>query len=597
MNSNDIEALSVSAVKDSLIRSGFLDPFIAEKDKQPSWDGYVIIYSDKNKTKDKIKGRIAVQVKGTETNNLSKSKITFTVEKVDLLNYLYDGGIILFVVYIDSNGDHKKIYYTELTPIKLREILRTIKKDKKNITLTEFPTSGKEKASIFLNFYEHSQMQTSFAKADLQTLEKLNTQGVLESISTSISGYGLDVTNPYDILLQNDENYFYANVKGSSIPQPLDFVATEINISQKNKVNVTVNGTLFYNEIIQIKSKDNFINKIGQSFFLKFNNDHTKLNIKYKGSNFLRVLVNDLGFLLAAIESGQIELNEHIIPLDFYNKETSHFDFEQMQNKLVYLRKVVKVFDLLGATTDIDISQLSKREIREIDHLVTAFIEEKPVSGLKSNLPPVLSIKIADFLFTLRFTRLPNKNNTYNIFDFFTTEGDIWSRDDDGNEWVTSPYSILTTNNFLTVTNINYDLLLPSFQNLEDDEHKYIQANNTLLHLLNAYDASNGKKPELLQSANGFSEWLLDAADNILSFNIRWLNRFQVIKRQRNFTSNEIIKLKNIIDSNSTSEDELVGAYLLLDNQNAAKIHFDNLDSDDKEVFKTFPIYHFWKSM
>ena len=36
-----IETLSVDAVKNSIVMSDYLDQFIAENDREPSWDGTV----------------------------------------------------------------------------------------------------------------------------------------------------------------------------------------------------------------------------------------------------------------------------------------------------------------------------------------------------------------------------------------------------------------------------------------------------------------------------------------------------------------------------------------------------------------------------
>ena len=41
LNSKSIETLSVNAVKNSIVTSEFLDQFIADNDKEPSWDGFV----------------------------------------------------------------------------------------------------------------------------------------------------------------------------------------------------------------------------------------------------------------------------------------------------------------------------------------------------------------------------------------------------------------------------------------------------------------------------------------------------------------------------------------------------------------------------
>ena len=114
LDNNSIETLSVNAVKNSIVMSELLAQFIADNDKEPSWDGFVYIYGDKSKAKSKLKGRMPVQVKGTECDDHSKDTISFKMPTVDLRNYLYDGGCILFVVYIGNHGLTNKIYYVEL---------------------------------------------------------------------------------------------------------------------------------------------------------------------------------------------------------------------------------------------------------------------------------------------------------------------------------------------------------------------------------------------------------------------------------------------------------------------------------------------------
>lgn len=150
LNAKAIETLSVNAVKDSIAMSDFLEPFIADNDKEPSWDGFVYIYENKSHRKENIKGRLSVQVKGKECNDFSKEKISYPMTTVDLKNYLYDGGVILFVVYIGNGGLTRKIHYIELPPIKLRVVLTAAKNQKtKVLTLEEFPSDGNKKASIF----------------------------------------------------------------------------------------------------------------------------------------------------------------------------------------------------------------------------------------------------------------------------------------------------------------------------------------------------------------------------------------------------------------------------------------------------------------
>lgn len=163
MDNKAIETLSVNAVKNSIVTSDFLDQFINDNDKEPSWDGAIYIYDNKSKKKSNFVGRMPVQIKGKESNDFSKDSITFSMKTVDLRNYLKDSGCVLFVVYIGNNGLASKIYYAELTPIKLRALLEDAKdKENKTVELKEFPTDNNEKATIFLNCFQNCQKTSKF---------------------------------------------------------------------------------------------------------------------------------------------------------------------------------------------------------------------------------------------------------------------------------------------------------------------------------------------------------------------------------------------------------------------------------------------------
>ena len=123
LSSKSIETISVSAVKSSIAMCDYLSEYIPDNDKEPSWDGFIYSYYDSSKQKSKLNGRVAVQVKGKVCEDHSKQEIPYPVSTVDLKNYLNDGGCIFFVVYVSETGDKTKIYYSQLTPVKLKNIL------------------------------------------------------------------------------------------------------------------------------------------------------------------------------------------------------------------------------------------------------------------------------------------------------------------------------------------------------------------------------------------------------------------------------------------------------------------------------------------
>ena len=153
---------------------------------------------------------------------------------VDLENYLNDGGVVFFVVYISKDGRDTKIYYSCLLPVKIRNILdRNIKKNKKLIIeFNSFPEDNAEKVSLFLNFYDHMKKQTSFAKTTLHSLDELEKQGVLEGVTFYANNYGKSNINNYNLLFE-DEIYMYAHIKGSAVPQPLLDMPLDLHIADR----------------------------------------------------------------------------------------------------------------------------------------------------------------------------------------------------------------------------------------------------------------------------------------------------------------------------------------------------------------------------
>ena len=105
-----MEKIATASVKTSISITDELSPFINEGDKEPSWDGNIYIYANKDKRKESIK-KVPVQVKGKQSDDFSLDTIKYPVTVVDLENYLIDGGVVFFVVYISKDGRDTKIYY------------------------------------------------------------------------------------------------------------------------------------------------------------------------------------------------------------------------------------------------------------------------------------------------------------------------------------------------------------------------------------------------------------------------------------------------------------------------------------------------------
>ena len=596
LDNKAIETLSVNAVKNSIVTSEFLDQYIADNDKEPSWDGFVYIYGDKSKKKSNLKGRMPVQVKGTECDDHSKETISFSMTTVDLMNYLYDGGCVLFVVYLGNCGITNKIYYAELTPVKLRQLLEEAKEqNNKTVHLKEFPSDNNKKATIFLNCLQNCQKQASFKEGKLLSLEELEEQGVLENIVIPVSAVG--ITDPQMALVKN-EVYLYAKIKGSSIPQPVDFIPQDVQTEQIIDALVTIDDKVFYTNYRIIKSAKEIIVCYGNSLTIRFNENNQPFKMNYKNSDRIRVLAKDLDFMLAYLNKGYFKVNDIRIPFDYDGMDSSNFDTEEEREHLDFAKDVVRVLNMLGCSEDIDIKDMGDEDWRNLHRLVIAFLEKKPVKGLKEDLPPVVCINVGKLKFAICLKQCEEKG-TYEMYDFFKTDLSVAFEDRNivGKMLPISQFSILHEKDFLTLSNINFDVLLHSFQKVEHHYETFNRANWFLLDLLNAYDKAKGtRKEKILKACKDFSEWISEAPEDELDYQIKTLNKLQTIKRWRDFNIDEISVLYAMVESKDTREDCVVGAYLLLGIPQAAEIHFVKLSEEEQKNFKEYPIYHFWKA-
>lgn len=70
MNKERIEGLSINYLKNILLKTGYITPYVSENDRTPSWDGCVILRSKKDSASKENLRRVFVQVKGKEVATL-----------------------------------------------------------------------------------------------------------------------------------------------------------------------------------------------------------------------------------------------------------------------------------------------------------------------------------------------------------------------------------------------------------------------------------------------------------------------------------------------------------------------------------------------
>ncbi len=600
-NSGNTESLAINAVSDSIDMTDHLKSSFAKGDKEPSWDGYVIIYKNKKSDrKDNIIGRVSVQIKGTVKKDFSKSEVSFSMPITDLKNYLHDGGTVLFVVYIDcsdnkSSTPDRKIYYSALTPVELYRLIKDAKgKNSKTVKLKEFPLDNTRKEEIILNCYNDCIKQVSFNGTTI-SLDELEKSGQFEGLSISVSTFGENNLSNARRALFNNDVYVYANLKNSPIPHPLGKLKHIQEIEEREDP-ILIDGKEYYSSYKIITEKDGRSYKIGNSLTIQEMGENRGLKINYRNSTWLRILVKDLEFMISYMRAGSLCIkNKMKVPFKRENADLSNFTIKKQEEFLCYLKKIVQVLDLLGYDRDIDLKKLTSKEESYLSMLVTAFIDQKPVKILQNEhdkqnkIDPISKMSIGEATFALIFKPCAGKIGMYEIYDFFAEELRTTYRGS-----IVSQYIVLQAEDLCCLNNLKVEVLLPSFQCLERKEETYVLANLFLLELLKAYDISDQKRKDLLDTALLFAEWIQSSEDNHLDKCVCRLNYLQTIRRKRDFNSEEIDELYLLGEDNETGEDVKTAAYLLLGIKPLAQRHFNKLSLCDQNIFKNTPIYYFW---
>lgn len=393
-------------------------------------------------------------------------------------------------------------------------------------------------------------------------------------------------------MLFQEDIYMYANIKGSMVPQPLLDMPLDLHIAENIKTDISVNGVVYYTEYQTIRSKGKVILNIGKSVTISIMEEKHHLTIKFSPTSILKFAKTDLEFILALQKYNQFEMSGHILPLDS-TKMFSEDKVEKLQKNLKYCRDLIAVLNIFNLDTEIDMSSFSNEDCRHSNMFIKGLVDNEVITGLKDNLPFVMKLNYLGAKVVIGFER-DDKQDAYRIYDYFSKPISLYYEDDTG-RYETSKYDILDVDDFLAIRNIDYNNLLKSYQEIPEGKI-YERANWVLLKLLLAYDKSEDKRKDILDTAYNIAEWLykIHVEEELLEFNIRRLNFYQVLKRRRNLTKECKKELFCMADNLQEQRTIRIGAYLLLDNQIAAETLFDELNEDMKNEFSTYPIFRFW---
>jgi len=589
------ECKGITKLKGCLLKSEYLFPDISENDRTPSWDGFIEVYNYKkiNPQKTDILARVPVQVKSQMNSDILCEQIKYNVKKSDLINYLQDGGVIFFIVRL-CDDEKFRIYYETLNPLKIKRYLKTMRNRKSiSIIFHTFPKENIEKfTDIFFNFAHDMKKQ---AVDNIFTLDDLKREHPVGFDSFSIQYHGVQYNNPIDYFLENEVTV-YATHSELDVSIPVDIIKLK-EIGQNLDSPILIENTEYYSSFRISYNNEGTKILLGNSVSFLYYKENKKASMSFKIQGTLSQRIKDTEFVLALLKNRYFSIggkNPHNFSfVENINEFDSDKAIGDMSKYLVYLSEIKRVLEILKVNEELDLKDITKKDEEYINLLISSILYNEPqnltVNKRLEGQSFRNNIKICNIVLAILFVR--NNDGKYILSNFFKDRYlATYQTSENQKPFNVSAFLSLTKEDFLTVSNIDYDIIYNSFLKLDANDYFLDMTTIFVLVMVDVYDQTN--KTILLETSLKILDWIF-ANSNNKSQKLCLLNKLQIIKRMRKLNDSEISELLNLI-SNSNDDKILTGSYLLIGNIDMATYHFKKLPESEQIDFINYPIKIFW---
>lgn len=589
----DKEKIGLLSVEKILARSDFLKADIKRNDKTPSWDGEIFVYSKPGYKKSDLLGKVPIQIKYSSRE--TKRSTYFPVDVSDLKNYKKDGGAIFFLIKPVKKYNDEGIYYTSLLTVDLLKNLENVRDTQKtkNVHFRKFPDNTDEVNGIFTNFIYNRNLQKN-----TNNLNKLFTSEELFRCGYTKQFFTFNARNISEI--PGQEAYLYHEDQLGSIICSSKVLSTGISFT-KNYIQLTSGNNIFFKGAKVTKlPKDTTKLDFGDGCIVITQDQDKKCRMQVTfGGTFYNCL-QTYQFVREASENkcfSIIDKQKTVLLVKNLDKLV-----EKTKSNLKILQNICHMFELLGVSTNI---KLPGKGIMDLLSLISVpFLNKKPIRIESINKDWIVRIPIFENKWLL-FIAIPMKEEIFLLQDYFHSDVSYITVGVEKNktkiaEFKAPYFFTLNEADFYNALNFNLDLvhnrMLEFLNDIDKNNESSWSVQYALIHywfkVVKAFDVT--KRSEFLNKATEFLDILKNQKQASNFREAIFLNELQLIKRQREFTKTEMIELDNFVHSVKNKQ-LLAGAYLLKDDMVNFRIIFSQLDEATQEMFKSYPIYKFFK--
>ncbi|WP_117286470.1 DUF4365 domain-containing protein [Streptococcus intermedius] len=584
-NNRQIETLGVSYLATFINRNKLLQTYFDINDKTPAWDGEIHVLKNASEKKNEIFGKVPVQIKSTrQKKNSMKS---FSVDIRDLELYSKNGGVVLFVVWLDDNGNLRDIYYKSLPPFSLKKLikkskLKTKPVNNKRLSVQIHKLDEQKLYPMLVDFVTNSRKQYSFINID-----GISVENIPNDKDIKLYFYGQRKGGIFNYQKEHDL-FLYLRDPETGIEIPLEnsievvetFEATDLSIAVGDYIFKDVERHLFPNGSVQLH--------FGEGFKISFNIDKRQFKLNYSRPNMLSDAIKCTQALKELGKIGFFTLNGTSIELD--ERSLSDINSLDLDSHIKELLKISNFMKKMGIKKELDLSLFNEQSQRNLNILNSGLVLKKKVT-LNYEESKLINLKIANIhIITLYEFSTDNNGSMIDIF----TETPWCRRGEDEDSSNISIFEVFGPKDWLTIDNCNFDSVIASYQRLVDNNLEHEGTDNTIIKIVAAADMTEevSKKEQLLNWAQSLSNWNL----NHLKVNsISIINDLQIKSRNRELDNTEMESLTKILLNNQDNDEICFGASVLLKSKPQADFFWTKLDKETQERYQDYPIYNLYK--
>ncbi|MDG8107615.1 DUF4365 domain-containing protein [Streptococcus pneumoniae] len=582
-NNRKTETLGVSYLSTFIDKHELLQSYFESNDKTPVWDGEIHVLKSPSEKKDEILGKVPVQIKTTrQKKDVLKS---FSLDTRDLELYKPNGGVVLFVVWLNEDNGLRDIYYKSLPPLSIKNLLKKSKlknksTNRKKLSIEIFKLDEKKMYPMLVDFINNSQKQYSFIN-----VEGISVEDIPDDKTLKFYFYGQEKEEIFNYQEEHDLFIYYLDpITGIEIPleNTIKIVETEEETDLIIKI-----GDYVFQDVKRHRFPDGSVQlHFGESFTMSFDIKKKQFKFNYTRPDLLSKAIKCTQVFQELGKIGYFTLNGNKIELDERSiKDISSLDLEA---DIKGLLKISNFMKKMGIQKDVDLSCFDKQSQRNLNILYSGLVLKKKVA-LNYNESKLLHLNIANIHIITLYSFLSDKNGT--MIDIFTETP--WCREgetEDEDYLDISIFEVFEPNDWLKIDNCKIDSVIASYQRLVDNKLKYEGADRTILKIVIAADMAEDKtKRELLLNwVQCLSDWNLKYSKNC---EMAIINDLQIKSRVRKLNSKETETLTNILVNSNDNYELCFGSSVLLKSKPQADLFWNKLDNETKERYKDFPIY------